>query len=120
MGAMAIGLVLGFIAGSGSGTVAGSFAGGMLGMLVGLSVHGLGWARAHSGNAPTVEHHRLMCLPTGSYADCELVGDKQRGRWLDVTQCSLQDPRAGVTCSKTCLRLLNDSRVKPGRGCGCE
>jgi hypothetical protein len=117
MGATVIGFVLGAVVGAMWGTEAGAMAGGLLGALSGFSVHGAAWLWAHSGDEPTVERHRLLCTPVGQFADVELLGDMQRKRWLDVQRCSLEGDT--VTCDKTCLRLMNDGRVRPGRSCDC-
>ncbi len=113
-----IGLMLGMTLGFGSGTGGGAMLGAALGLMAGLGIHAMAWLWAHSGNAPTVEQHRLFCSSYGTAADAELAGDLERGRWLDVKRCSLQG--AEVTCDKQCLRLVNDIGMRPGAACGCH
>jgi hypothetical protein len=113
--AIAFGFVLGLILGVGSGTGAGAFAGAVIGISVGLAVYAFGWVRAHTGNAPTLERHRMICTPSGTFAECELLGDLERRRWVDVRRCSLQSPDAEPACEKSCLRLMNDAGVRPGK-----
>ncbi len=120
MGLVFMGTIFGLILGAGSGTEVGAFFGAVVGMSAGLVVYGLGWMRAHLGSAPTVETHRLICTPQGALADCELEGDLETGRWSDVKRCSLLHPAGDVSCEKSCLRLMNDSGVKPGAACHCE
>ncbi len=115
MGAMSMGMLAGFLVGAGLwGSSAGGFAGAVLGMFAGLTVFGARWAWAHSGNAPVRDVHRIMCEPSGTFADCELEGDMQRGRWLDVKRCSLLTPDNQVWCDKTCLKMINDGGPRPG------
>jgi hypothetical protein len=118
MAVIIIGIVLGSVGGATWGT-AGAFTGAVIGFAVGMTVHSAAWLWAHSGNLPVVERHRLMCTPSGTFADCELEGDAERGRWLDVKRCSLQGAgRPG--CDKGCLALMNHGRVRPGRRCSCR
>ncbi len=120
MGAAAIGFVIGMALGAGTGTAAGAFVGGVLGMLLGVTAHGVLWVRDHLGEAPTLEHHRLVCSSYGAVADCELVGDLERRRWLDVRRCSLRTRDREPSCDKRCLRLINDAGVRPGTACHCQ
>ncbi len=120
MGATFIGFVIGLALGAGTGTAGGAFIGGVLGMLVGVTAHGVGWIRAHRGDAPTIERHRVVCTPYGQIADIEFVGDLETRRWLDVKRCSLLPVADRVACDKRCLHRLSDSGVKPGAPCSCE
>lgn len=114
MAAMVIGFLLGAIAGAAAGAGAGAYVGGVTGLSIGLGVHALGWLRAHSGDAPTLERHRLMCTSSGTFADCELLGDLDRRRWIDVRRCSLQGADSEPACEKSCVRLMNHTGVRPG------
>jgi hypothetical protein len=120
MGAALIGAVVGLVLGAATGTEIGAFAGAALGMLAGLSLHALFWMRSHLGDAPTVERHRVMCTPLGSVAECELVGDLERGRWYDVKSCSLLQPATQVDCEKGCIRRITHAGVRPGGTCSCH
>ncbi len=120
MGSVIMGTIFGLILGAGSGTETGAFFGAVVGMSAGLLVYGLSWMRNNLGSAPTLEQHRLICTPQGALADCELEGDLETGRWTNVQRCSLLHPVNDVYCEKTCLRLMNDSGVKPGKSCHCE
>jgi hypothetical protein len=117
---MLIGGLLGFILGAGTGTLPAAFAGGILGMSIGMLIHGYSWVRAHSGNHPVIEHHRILCTPHGTVAELELLGDTDTKRWLDVRRCSIEGEDAKVTCSKMCLRMARDNGIKPGEHCDCE
>lgn len=120
MGSVIMGTIFGLILGAGSGTEAGAFFGAVVGMSVGLLVYGLLWMRNNLGSAPTLEQHRLICTPNGAMADCELEGDLETGRWTNVVRCTLLHPASEVDCEKSCLRLMNDSGIKPGMSCHCE
>jgi hypothetical protein len=120
MGAAFIGFIIGFALGAGSGTAGGAFIGGVLGMLVGVAAHSAGWIRAHRGDAPTIERHRVVCTPYGKVADIEFEGDLETRRWLDVKRCSLLPVAGTVACDKRCLHQLSDSGIKPGAPCSCE
>jgi hypothetical protein len=110
MGTTVIGFILGAVVGATIGGEPGGVAGGIMGALLAASLYAGRWLWAHSGDRPVVERHRVMCTPLGSFADI--------GRWYDVERCSLEGP-GKVTCDKTCLRLVNISRVRPGRPCRC-
>ena len=116
MGTTAILLLIGALLGAISGTQVGAFAGAVLGMTIGASIYGIGWLWAHTGNAPVIERHRLLCTTRGTFADVELSGDLKRGRWLGVKRCSLEGgpPR----CDATCVRLIGACQ-KPGAACHC-
>ena len=120
MGMIAIWVVLGCILGAGAGSQLGVVTGAFFGLFIGFTVHALLWMRAHSGNNPTMETHRLICVPSGTFADCELKGDLGLRRWTDVKKCSLRGSDAEVNCDKTCLRMMNDSGVRPGAPCTCH
>ncbi|MBK9030405.1 MAG: hypothetical protein IPL61_03540 [Myxococcales bacterium] len=115
-----IGVVIGFILGAGAYGAGGAVGGAMVGALVGGSAHALVWMWAHSGNAPVVERHRVMCTPYGAVADIDFEGDLQRRRWTDVKRCSLLQVATEVSCDKRCLRRINDARVRPGGACDCQ
>lgn len=120
MGAAFIGFVFGLALGAGSGTAGGAFVGGILGMLLGVSAHAFVWIRAHRGDAPTVERHRVLCTPYGRLADIDFVGDLETRRWLDVKRCSLLPVVGEVSCDKRCVHRLADSGTRPGDACSCE
>jgi hypothetical protein len=117
MAAIVLGFLLGLTLGAATGTAGGAFAGAMIGALFGACVHGIAWAWAHSGDAPIVERHRVICTPQGTFADVELLGDANRRRWLAVKRCSLIDGK--VDCDQGCVSLMNLSH-KPGTSCDCE
>lgn len=120
MGAALIGFAIGFALGAGSGTAGGAFIGAILGMLVGIMAHAVMWVWARRGDAPTIEHHRVLCTPYGRIADVAIAGDLETRRWTDIRGCSLLPVATDVRCDKRCLHRMNDSNVKPGDPCSCE
>lgn len=112
MGMIAIGFAVGLALGAGTGTAAGAFTGAALGMLLGLSAAAARWLYDHSSDVRVRERHRLMCTTRGTFADCELEGAADRGRWLAVHRCSLQ-AESPPACDRRCLRLINDAGVRP-------
>lgn len=113
MGWIIIGGAVGFALGAGMATPAGAFVGALVGMHLGAIAAAMSWLRDNIGQQPTVEMHRVACIPRGTPADVELVGDLGTRRWTDVRQCSLEDPDH-VDCDKTCRVMMNDARIRPG------
>lgn len=114
-----LGTIFGMFAGAYWGVEV-AFAGAVLGMLGGLTWFGGSWLWLHSGNEPVVRHHRMICTPNGAFAEIDMVGDRGRNRWVSIQKCSLRDPQTDISCARTCLRMLNDSHVRPGKGCDCQ
>lgn len=114
-----IGLIIGAIVGGGLAGELGAASVAPLGLFAGLTFHALAWLRAHSGDAPVVERHLVMCTPMGHAARAELVGDLEQRRWHDVRSCSLLAEQDQVQCDKGCVRLMNLSGVRPGAARGC-
>jgi hypothetical protein len=83
-------------------------------MLAGLTGSApAGWL--NSGSEPVLEHHVRSGTPNGAFAEIDMVGDRQRKRWVSIQTCSLRDPHDDISCARTCLWMLNDSHAAPAR-----
>ncbi|MFO1051812.1 MAG: hypothetical protein U1F36_06325 [Planctomycetota bacterium] len=63
------------------------------------------------GEAVHHETVRVLCVPTGQFADVEMTHDGHH--WCDVESCSLCHPHDEVQCRKRCVELMNDSALPP-------
>ena len=85
--------------------------GAYVGLVVGVPVAGVyeavRWLRTVDVGETAVFSDRVLCLPMGGVAECDLVRDVDRGRWTDVQRCSQFDDPDHVTCEKNCLVLMN-------------
>jgi hypothetical protein len=110
MVAMLILFVFGAAAGAGTGSPLAALGGGLVGLMLGLAVYAVGRIRDRAPADGVIETHAAMCFPYAQPAELEVLGDPERGRWVDVTWCSLHKE---MHCDKGCLRLLNVTSVRP-------
>lgn len=118
MSAGLIGFALGLTLGAATGTPGAAFGGAILGMSIGLFVAGIAWMRAHLGDDPVIERHRVFCTPLGGIADVDVAGDLGTRRWTQVERCSLLHHDLG--CDQGCLAMIRLSGAKPGGSCACR
>ncbi len=54
------------------------------------------------------QRHAIACPETNAAVDLLLARDLVEERWTDVLECGRFSPASRVTCTKSCVRLLNE------------